>query len=408
MLVLLGSLVHLDTLISRERRHTCGLAGAAAQRVVRRRGAGSLAAQNLRVRRGQRSHGLSGILSRAVRVGRLYVGGTTVNVVLLGHDLDLVVGQLGQLGSDECRATLAQVSVGEQHIELFETAAGGFGVEDVDERQEHDVGKGEEEEGVGADGGGHGGQHLDDQEVGDPVGHCGNGVGLGSYGHRVELGGVEPREGKPCGTEERDEQVQSERGALGSLGAACLETPECDEHGETLADCTDQEELATTHTLHEEERGQGEGGVDDREDSAEDERQTGLETDLVFEKDRAVIDHGVTTSNLLEELCRGADEGTTKVLLLATLENIPLASNLGGFLCLECVGDLGHLGDGDRVVVRDGSECSDDTLTLLRPVVGDEPSGRLGKDRDTSDEDEGKDDLESDGETPGDGRVDAA
>lgn len=54
-----------------------------------------------------------------VRVGLAGLHGTVVDVVSVGHDLDLVVGEFGQLGSDEGCSSLGDVRVGVKHIELL-------------------------------------------------------------------------------------------------------------------------------------------------------------------------------------------------------------------------------------------------------------------------------------------------
>lgn len=131
--------------------------------------------------------------------------------------------------------------------------------------------------------------HLNNKEVGKPVGHRAYSVRLRPDGHRVELGRVQPREREPSRAEERDEEVQSECGALGRSSGAGQEASESDEHRSALAKCADEEELASADFLDEEKRGEGEDGVDDREDTTEDERQTGFETDLALEQNGGVV-----------------------------------------------------------------------------------------------------------------------
>lgn len=328
-----------------------------------------------------------------------------MNVVTVSHDLDLVLVELGELGGDEGRTTVGDVTVGVDYVELLERSACGLGVEEVDEGEEDDVRHGEEEEGPAVDRGGHGGEDLDDKEVGEPVGHGRDSVGLGTSRHRVELGGVEPRKGEPGGTEERDEEVQTDGGTLCWADTTGKETCPGDEHGDCLADGSDKEELAATDTLDEDERKQSEEHVDDRKDTTKNERKLHVETDLLVEQDSGVVDDGVASTKLLEELGRGTDESTGKVLLLALLEDVA-ALGLDGKLGLDHVGHALLLGNGTGSVVGVTTESGDDTLSFGIVSMVDEPTRGLGEDEDTGDKNDSKEDLEGDRETPGDRRVD--
>lgn len=200
----------------------------------------------LRVGRGQSGVGLSGVERSTSGTGSLDVGGAIVDTISLSHSLDLVVGKLGQLLGDNSRSSLGDVGVGEDDIELLERSTGGFGVEEVDEGQEDQVGNTEDEESVRVDRGSHGWQDLHDQEVGQPVGHCRDSVGLSSDSHRVELGGVQPWEGQPSGTEEGDEEEETDSSALCVLRLlGCVtwsnQTAEGDEHRSRLSKGSDEE-----------------------------------------------------------------------------------------------------------------------------------------------------------------------
>lgn len=98
-------------------------------------------------------------------IGGSVGGNGAVNVVTVSHSLDLVVGELGKLGGDQRRATLGDVGVREQDVELFERTARGLGVKDPDNGEKDAIGDGEQQKGVGVDRGGHRRKDLDDEEV---------------------------------------------------------------------------------------------------------------------------------------------------------------------------------------------------------------------------------------------------
>lgn len=56
-----------------------------------------------------------------------------------------------------------------------------------------------------------------------------------------------------------------------------------------MTPCTGEEHGATTETFNGEEGGEGGEGVDDGEDTAEDEGETGLETDGIFEQNGSIF-----------------------------------------------------------------------------------------------------------------------
>lgn len=222
--------------------------------------------------------------------------------------------------------------------------------------------------------------------------------------HRVEFGGVQPGQGKPSGTEEGDEQEETECASLGGVDVLGDETAESDKHGDCLTNGADQEQLAATDLFNEQERGQGESGIDDRQDTTENERQTTLEPDVLLEELGGVVNDGITSSELLEQLGRGTDGNTAEVLVATTLEQVTVAS-LDVGLSSESVRHLVLFGYGELAVDRGGFESGDDLERLGVTAVLHEPSRRLRKDEYTGNEDEGEKDLERNGESPGDRAV---
>lgn len=174
---------------------------------------------------------------------------------------------------------------------------------------------------------------------------------MSSDRHRVELGGVQPRQGQPSGTEESDEEEKTESASLGGVAGAFLETPESDKHGNHLTDCTDKEELSSTDSLDQEEGGKSEGSLSyqpltlfrgmgkgthvyQRQDTTQNVCQPVRKPDLPLEQDSSVVDNSITTAELLEQLSRSANKSSSEMLVLAPLENLSfpgLAVGLSGY-----------------------------------------------------------------------------
>lgn len=93
----------------------------------------------------------------------------------------------------------------EEDIDLFETAASGLGVEEVDSGGKDEVGSGEDDIGPPPDGRKGDGGDEDDDEIGEPVGGGGEGVGGSAHGERDEFDGPQPGHALPADGEEGDE-----------------------------------------------------------------------------------------------------------------------------------------------------------------------------------------------------------
>jgi hypothetical protein len=210
-----------------------------------------------------------------------------------------------------------------------------------------------------------------------PVGHRRDGIGLGPDAKRVELGRVEPGKGEPARAEEDNVEEEADSGALGRLGRAGDEAGEGDDHGDHLASRADEEHLAATGALDEEERGAGRDGVDDREDAAEDERESGLKADRVLEEDGRVVDDGVAATELLEDLRRGANHHPAEVLLLAALEELAEGGTLlGARRGVDTLDDDANLTLRVLVVEVLVVEVGNDLRGPVVVAVDEEPAGR--------------------------------
>lgn len=310
-----------------------------------------------------------------------------------------MAGQCWHFIGDQGGSSSSQVCVRKDDVDFSQFSTSGFRVEDPDDGEEDAVGESEEQEGVCADGGGHGGQDLNDQKVEQPVAHGGDGVGLSSDGLRVQFGRVQPGKRKPSGTEKGDEEVETESGTLGRPLRAREQASESDEHGDSLTDGTDQEHGSSTASFDEDERRDGENGVDDSEDTTENEGELSFEADLVFEENCRVVDDGVASTKLLEDLGRGTDGHSSEVLLLAVLEQF-----LGGALSLlssdNSVEDQIPLLNGPGVVNAGAVKGGDNLETFVELAVREQPSRGLAQSECTPHQEQGENDLEGDGQTP--------
>lgn len=322
-----------------------------------------------------------------------------VNVVSVLQDGDLVARQCGHFIGDQGRSSTSQVCVSKDDVDFGQFSTCGFRVEDPDDREEDAIREGEEQEGVGTNGGGHGRQDLNDQKVEKPIAHGGDGVGLSSNGLRVQFGGVQPGKGEPRGTEERDEEVEPKRGTLGRPLPIGQQASESDEHGDSLTDGTDQEHGSSTASFNEDERRDGEDGVDDGQDTTEDKRELSLEANLIFEENGGVVNDGVATTELLEDLGRGPNKHSSEVLLLAALEQF-LGRTLGLLSSDDAVEDHVSLMNSSRVVNAGTVQSRDDLETFVESAMGQKPSRRFAQGESAPHQEDGENDLKSDGQSP--------
>ena len=130
----------------------------------------------------------------------LLVEGKTV---LRRLELDLGVRELGHRVGDVHVPLAVGEAAREDDVDLLKRAALRLDVEEGDEGEEAEVDDAEEEEGAEATPSGeHGRRPHHDGEVPGPVGHRGDGVGVGTDGVGRDLGGVEPGELEPSAEDE--------------------------------------------------------------------------------------------------------------------------------------------------------------------------------------------------------------
>ena len=233
-------------------------------------------AQALRSRSSARKHVLlsgsvllAALLLIVVTTGARFLIGALIHAVLtvVARDFALVHG--GKLLRGQNVALVLKIALGEDEIDLLKGATGGLRVQEVDDGEEEGVENSEEQVGVGADAIEQDGSDHHDKKVPEPVGDGGGSVGLSTGLDGVDLGGVQPGQRQPSGTEECNVGKETDGGTLGGGRSAWKQASEGEDHGQELSNGADQEELAATDTLNKEPRSGGEDGVDDHVDTTE-------------------------------------------------------------------------------------------------------------------------------------------
>ena len=321
------------------------------------------------------------------------------------HLSDLLDTELRQLIGNLVGPLLLNVGLREDDVDLLKITTGGLRVEEPGEGDADEVDKGEEEVDTPATAGGEHGSEHDDSEVGDPVGA---GRGRGSHGtgtERVDLGRVDPGQRERCKGEEADEQEDTDGGTLGVLSGGIDQASHGNDERKTLTSETDEEQLATANPFNHEEGGNGGESIDRGEDTAQNQRQLAMDVQVVLEQQSRVVDGSVTASELLEELAGATDHHALELLGLAELEE-GRPAGLGTLLGVQI--SLHQVEIGEYILRIDGTvvEGGQNLQSLLVVSPHDKPTRGLGQHQSTDHHSDGEDNLESDGETPLDRRVD--
>lgn len=233
---------------------------------------------------------------------------------LLGN---LFHAELGHGVGDHVGHLAFDVGPGVDDIDLFELTASRFDVEEPTEGNGDQVHQSEEEIHTPATGGREHGSEHDDGEVANPVG-AGRRGGTGGTGpHGVDFGRVDPGQRQQSEGEERDEQENTNDGTLGVLGGGVDQASKSNNEGETLAEETNQVQLATANPFNHKEGRNGEKSVDGGENTTHDQSQTVLQAQVILEKQGRVVDSSVAAGELLEELARATNHHTLELLGLA-------------------------------------------------------------------------------------------
>lgn len=270
-----------------------------------------------------------------VLLGLLILVNLVQDPVLDRLGLDLLVGETGQLVGGTHVAHLFDIPLGEDQVDLFQAATGGFGVEEPDDGDEDSVPGSKEQVGTPANTVNHHRGDHDDSKVEQPVVAGRNSIGLGSGLEGRKFGGIEPGEREPGGTKDTHVEEEAKDGTLGTLCVTRNETGEDDDHGDALTDRATEEQLATTDLLNEEPGECGENGVTDHVDTTNQKREIVRLVQGVFEQDRQIVDDSVAARQLLEDLRRGANNHAAEVLRATASEQ---------------VGEFGFFGTGTDIV----------------------------------------------------------
>lgn len=246
----------------------------------------------------------------------------TPNAVLVIHHLDLFIREPGQFLGRPHVAHLLDIPLGEDEVDLLETAVRGLRVEEVDDGDEGGVQRREEQVRAPVDAGHHDRGDHDYGEVEEPVGAGGDGVRFRARLDGREFSRVQPGKGKPGGAEAGHVEEEAKDGAL--LGALAVgdQTGKGDHHGDELDPRAVEKEVAAADLLDEEPGEGGENGVHDHVDTADEQSELVLFTQGVLEEHRQVVDHRVATTELLEDLRRRTNKHTPAVLRAATGQQV--------------------------------------------------------------------------------------
>ena len=343
---------------------------------------------------------IAAVVAAETKFSNLVVrSGVGVETELTGLLVDLGERELGHVVSDAEGHALLDVGLGVDDVNFLKLTASGLDEEEVRDGNTDEVDESKEEVHTPGRSGGEEGSEHDDREVGDPVG-AGRGGGTGGTGtERVDLGRVDPGERQEGEGEEDDEEQDTDDGTLGILLVILDQTGHGDDERETLAEETDEEELATADLLDHEERRDGGEGVDGREDTTHGKSETVFQVQVLLEEQGRVVDGSIAAGELLEELAGAAEHAALELLGLAESEE-DLETGLAG---------LGHLdirlhevvvGKHGFRVRRVVLELGEDLDGLRVVAAHDEPTGGVGEEDGTGDDDEREQDLESDGEPP--------
>jgi len=333
------------------------------------------------------------------------VGGDTVHGSgsVLGTDRVLaaallVVGDLGAvpLGGGD--------GVDAEHVhgvDLLERTVLGLDDEEEDEAGEEQAGATEDEtvpvvDVVDDEGGEEG-----DEEVPQPVGRGGQGHAGGTVAGGVQLGDDGPDERTPGGGEGDDEQAGEDDQDVTSGGAASLlENKLTDEGVDQEADdgpeSTDDKSSTASALLDDPKTTESAEDVDGAENDLSD---VGVVKTDTLEDGCAVVEEEVGTSELLAGLEHDTDHDATKHGRGS--EHLPPLGVLAGPLLVKLEADLVDLVVDGLVVGIDTTEASDGGAGLLLTTLTESETGRLGKEEHATAEDEGEQETETDGDSPG-------
>lgn len=353
---------------------------------------------------------------------------------MLSHGNMLDLTSTHSLGKGGVRSPLSRgsgSSLLHHLINLLERQALGLGDEEVgvDEGAGAQTAPDEEDGGlevatVGAD---HVGGDDGDDGVPEPVRGGGQTDTTRSDGEREDLADDDPGTRAPGGGEPEDEDGDegdlgvdgadvvgddAVRVASGGRGVGVVEADSDTNDGDDeLADkhteSTDEEDASATESLNGPEGQGSRADVDEGEDERHEEDVADSTGGL--EEGRRVVEDEVDTGPLLHHLHRSTEDGSAKVRLAipeAALEAVgPAAepSSIGDDLALVLLvgDDLGDLRLDVLGVLRLATDSGEGFDGVLDAATLDEVSRRVGEEEETTAEDDGPGELETDGDLVG-------
>ena len=197
---------------------------------------------------------------------------------------NLLEGKLGHVVGDPERQPLLDVGPGVDNVDLFRLTAGGLNIEEETKDQTDEVKQREEKIETPSTGVGEKRREHDDSKVADPVGARRSSSTHGTGTEGVDLGRVNPGQRQDGEGKESDEKEDTDSSTLGVLLGGIDQASECDDETETLAEETNQVQLATADSFDQEEGWDGGKGINGSKDTTHDQRQVVIHLNVIPEK----------------------------------------------------------------------------------------------------------------------------
>ncbi|KAH3661398.1 hypothetical protein OGAPHI_006805 [Ogataea philodendri] len=313
--------------------------------------------------------------------------------------LELLVVQLGHsVGHNESRNTLV-VGSGENDINFLKRSTSSLRVEEVDDWHVNEINDGKEQVAsplglVDEDWSEH-----DNGKVRQPVSTGGDRCGHSSGSQCIDFRWIHPWKWQDCEGKEGNEQEETDSGTLSVVSVLLNQTSESNDESNTLTSSTDQEKRSSTQSVDKEEGWDGEHGINDGEDTTHHQSLSSGKVQSVFEQDSSIVDGGVTSSKLLEELSTGTQHHSSEILVLSTAEKLS-PSKLCVIESVHGIGNHSGLSNNTIVVRIDVVDASQNVSGFLHSTFRNEPSWRLWQTKDRQEQEQGKQNLQSNWQSP--------
>lgn len=243
-----------------------------------------------------------------------------------------------------------------------------------------------------------------DEEVEEPVGSSGESHAATAVLRGIHLSDDSPDKGTPCGSEGNNGQAgEGNEDGTGCGGVERVLTVESevanegvDEEAHHHPGGTDHQRLSATTLLDDVETAEGTETVDRAENELGDVAvlETGGSKDGGTE-----VEEEVDTSELLTSLEDDTEDGAVHHALAS--EDVDKAGGGERVLFVKLLLDIGDLTVNTRGVDVETSKVGDGLSGLFLLTLSVGKSGRLGKQKDTSSEEKGPEEVETVGNSPG-------